>query len=348
MAVFYFFDFMTTQIIYSEEFNKHNNIGHPENAERLLVMMKEIKKTPFYNKLKFIEPEILPEKTLHEIHSERMIEEVKNISNEGGSWIDMDTYVCRSDFEIARLATGGLVKACNNIIKGKADNAFALIRPPGHHATKDRSMGFCLFNNAAIAANELSKQGKKTLIFDFDVHHGNGTQDIFYDRKDVMYQSLHLSPHYPGTGDTKEIGIGTGEGYTINAPLSYGNGNNAVSKILDEIFLPVGKQFNPDLVIFSSGYDSHHLDLLGGLRLTVDFFGDMTAKFQKIQPKIVGTLEGGYNLQWIGKCLVSQLGQMTNNIVKFDDSVDENENVDEVINILKNGIRIAISSYKMN
>ena len=329
---------MTTQIVFSEEFSKHNNMSHPENASRLHVMMEEIKKAPFYKDVEFVKPEILPEKTLYEIHSERMIEQVKNISDEGGSWIDMDTYVCRLDYETARLAAGGLVKVCNNVMRGKADNAFALIRPPGHHATRDRSMGFCLFNNAAIAANELSKQGKKTLIFDFDVHHGNGTQDIFYDRKDVMYQSTHLSPHYPGTGDIDEIGIGDGEGYTINAPLSYGNGNNAVSKVLDEVFLPVAKQFNPDFIIISSGYDSHHFDPLGGLRFTSDFFGEMTARFQKIQPKIVCTLEGGYNLQWIGKCLVSQLGQMTNNKVKFDDSADEYENVNDVINQIKNEI----------
>jgi len=329
---------MKTQIVFSEEFSKHNNMSHPENASRLNVMIEEINKAPFYKDLEFIKPEMLPEKTLCEIHSDRMIEQVKDISSVGESWIDMDTYVCRSDYETARLAAGGLLKACNNVIKGKASNAFALIRPPGHHATKDRSMGFCLFNNAAIAANELSKQGKKILIFDFDVHHGNGTQDIFYDRKDVLYQSIHLSPHYPGTGDVDEIGIGDGEGYTINAPISYGNGNSAVSKILDEIFLPVAKQFNPDIIIFSCGYDSHHLDPLGGLRFTTNFYGEMTARFQKIQPKIVCTLEGGYNLQWIGKCVVSQLGQMTNNIVKFDDSSDEHENVNEVINKIKNEI----------
>ena len=329
---------MVTQIVYSNEFNKHNNRGHPENAERLNVMIEEIKKSPFYNELLFIEPEMLPEKLLYDIHSERMIEQIKDINNEGESWIDLDTYVCRSDYEIARLAAGGLVKACNNIIDGKTDNAFALVRPPGHHATKNRSMGFCLFNNAAIAANELSKQGKKVLIFDFDVHHGNGTQDIFYDRKDVLYQSLHLSPHYPGTGDTDEIGEGPGKGYTINAPLMYGNGNNAVSKLLDEIFIPIAKQFKPDFIIISSGYDSHHSDPLGGLRFTSNFFGEMTARFQEIQPKIACTLEGGYNLQWIGKCLVSQLAQMTNNEVKFDDSTYEHENVDDVINDIKNEI----------
>ena len=327
---------MVTQIVYSNEFNKHNNKAHPENAERLNVMMDEMKKSPFYNDLDFIKPEILSEKSLYDVHSDSMIENIKEISMAGDSWIDFDTYVCKNDYEIARLAAGGLLIACKNIVSKKAHNAFALVRPPGHHAGKNRSMGFCLFNNAAIAANELTKLKKKVLIFDFDVHHGNGTQDIFYDRRDVLYQSLHLSPHYPGTGCTEEIGLGKGEGYTINAPLYYGNGDNAVTRLIDEIFLPVAKQFKPDLILMSCGYDSHHLDPLGGLRLTSNFYGKIIQKFQEVQTKIACTLEGGYNLKWIGKCLVSQLGQMTGQTVEFDDKTIEEENVKEVINELKN------------
>jgi acetoin utilization deacetylase AcuC-like enzyme len=330
--------FMTTQIVYSDEFSRHNNMSHPENASRLHVMMEEIKKAPFFEDLDFIEPDVISDEILREIHSERMIEQVRELSSIGDSWIDMDTYVSRSDYQTARLAVGGLLIACNNVINEKTDNAFGLIRPPGHHATKERSMGFCLFNNAAIAANELTKKGKKILIYDFDVHHGNGTQDIFYNRNDVIYQSTHLFPHYPGTGNFDEIGIGAGEGYTINAPLSHGNGNKAVSKILDEIFLPVAKQFKPDLIIISSGYDSHHMDPLGGLKFTTHFFGEMIAKFQKVQPKIVCTLEGGYNLQWLGKCLASQLGQMTGKKVKIDDNAVEHEDVKYVIEQLKNEI----------
>jgi acetoin utilization deacetylase AcuC-like enzyme len=251
----------------------------------------------------------------------------------------MDTYVCQSDYETARLAAGGLLQACNNVLDGDAKNAFALVRPPGHHATKNRSMGFCLFNNIAIAANEVAKKGKKVLIYDFDVHHGNGTQDIFYNRNDVLYQSTHLSPHYPGTGDIDEIGEGDGVGYTINAPLYYGKGDKAVSKILDEIFLPVAKQFKPDLIIFSSGYDSHHMDPLGGLRFTANFYGEIISKYQKIQPKIVCTLEGGYNLDWIGKCLISQLGQMVNQKIKIKDSAEEDSNIDDVIIKLKSKLK---------
>ena len=320
---------MVTQIAYSNEFNQHDNASHPENAQRLDVMIEEIKKTSFYDKLDFVKPILLPETKLYSVHSEEMIQQIKNISIQGESWVDMDTYVCKSDYETARLAAGGLFMLCENVSVGKADNGFALIRPPGHHATKNRSMGFCLFNNAAIAADEISKKGKKVLIFDCDVHHGNGTQDIFYDRSNVLYQSFHLSPHYPGTGAIDEIGIGEGEGFTVNAPLSYGNGDKAVANLLDKIFLPIADQFKPDFIIFSVGYDSHHSDVLGGLKLTSNFFGKIISSFQKIQPKLVCTLEGGYSLNWIGKCLVSQIGQMTYSNVKFNDSVDNSLDTSE-------------------
>lgn len=322
---------MATQIFYSNEFLKHDNPGHPENAQRLKVMLEEIRKTFTNGEIEFVEPSILPEEKLYNVHSMEMVRQIKELSQDEMSWIDLDTYVCRGDFETARLAAGALLDACKNVINGKTDNAFALIRPPGHHATRNCSMGFCLFNNAAIAANEIAMSGKKVLIFDFDVHHGNGTQDIFYDRKDVMYQSIHLSPHYPGTGGINEIGIGEGIGYTINAPLSYGHGNTVVSRVLDEVFLPMAEQFKPDIILMSCGYDSHHADPLGGLRLTADFYGNMIKKYQRIQPKIACTLEGGYNLNWIGKCLVCQLGRMTDTKIQVKDHTDEKKDDDTII-----------------
>lgn len=327
---------MTTQVVYSKDFLRHDNEGHPENAGRLITMFNEIKNSSLKNILQFAEPEMLPEEYLYKIHSERMIDQIKEISTTGKSWIDLDTYVCIDDYEISRLAAGGVLMACNRVMDGEIDNVFVLTRPPGHHATRERSMGFCLFNNAAIAADQISKKGKRILIFDPDVHHGNGTMDIFYDRKDVMYQSIHLSPHYPGTGDIDETGVGEGQGYTVNAPLSYGMGDQTVKHVLDEVFLPIASQFKPDLIIFSTGYDSHHSDPLGGLRLTSNIYGEMLKKYQKIQPNIVCTLEGGYNLNWIGKCLVSQLGQMADHKIKIKDSCEEKFDFQQILTSLKN------------
>jgi acetoin utilization deacetylase AcuC-like enzyme len=252
-----------------------------------------------------------------------MIETIQQISLQGDEWIDLDTYANLNDYQTARLAAGGLLTLTRNVLNGVVSNGFAIVRPPGHHATRNRSMGFCLFNNAALTAHELSNDGKRVLIFDHDVHHGNGTQDIFYNRNDIMYQSFHLSPHYPGTGSLEEIGIGKGEGYTINIPLRHGHGNKSISNIMDEIFLPIANQFKPDLILISAGFDSHHADPLGGLELTADFFGEIVEKFQKVQSKIICTLEGGYNLQWIGKCILSQLSKMTSNEYTINDSCIE-------------------------
>jgi len=326
---------MTTQIIFSDEFNKHDTADHPENADRLYVMLDALEQASFYKQLQFVEPEMLPEKQLYEVHSAEMIQRIKDISENGDSWIDLDTYVCKSDYETARLAAGGVAQVCRNVVEGDAQNAYALVRPPGHHASAERSMGFCLFNNAGIAAHELSKKGKRVLIFDHDVHHGNGTQSIFYSRNDVMYQSFHLSPHYPGTGAVCEIGDGAGKGYTINAPLGFGHDDRAVSQLFDEIFLPIIRQYKPHLIIISAGYDSHHADQLGGLKLSANFFGEMIKRFQTIQPRIVCTLEGGYNLQWIGKCFLSQLGQMMSHPLQFDDNIKGNDDVASIIASMK-------------
>jgi acetoin utilization deacetylase AcuC-like enzyme len=309
---------------------------HPENAKRLISMMEEVKKSIIFEKLEMIQPSILDEKSLYGVHTKEMIDVVRDASLKEGSWLDPDTYVCNGDYEIARLAAGGLLEITENVINEKARNAFGLVRPPGHHATRDRSMGFCLFNNVALAANEISKKGKRSLIFDLDVHHGNGTQDIFYKRKDILYQSFHLSPHYPGTGETYEIGKGEGLGYNVNIPLTHGNGDKAVSQLLDEIFLPIAKLFKPNIIFVSCGYDSHHADILGGLNLTVNFFGEIISRLQEIQSRIVCTLEGGYNLDWIGKCLISQLSQLVLNPIKIEDFANEKKNIEYVLNRIRN------------
>jgi acetoin utilization deacetylase AcuC-like enzyme len=330
---------MRTEIVYSDVFRKHDTISHPENAERTLVMMDELKKASFYDDLKFIDPPMLPEEMLYHIHNQRMIYDIKQISETNTAWLDLDTYVCKDDFDTARLAAGGTLALGKRVLEDKADNGFAVVRPPGHHATPTTSMGFCLFNNASITAYELAKFDHKILIFDPDVHHGNGTQEVFYNRDDVLYQSFHVSPHFPGTGKIHEIGRGKGKGYNMNAPLAHGNGEQAVKRIVHDIFLPAAEEFDPDLILVSSGFDSHHADRMGGLYLTVDFFGELLKEYQKIQPKMVCTLEGGYNLDWIGKCLVSQVGQLAGFPQHFDDSATEKDTSQQVYEKLKKNLQ---------
>lgn len=317
-----------TFIIYSDKYLLHDNASHPENASRLRATMELLQKMPFYEKLQFIEPSIANENEIAKVHSQEMIEAAKHIG-----WLDPDTYTNEYSYEVAKLAAGGVIKACQIVMK-EGGNAFALIRPPGHHATRHRSMGFCLFNNAAMAANLLAEKGYKILIFDHDVHHGNGTQDIFYERRDVMYQSFHLHPHYPGTGRIEEVGNGEGEGYIVNAPLPHGTGEKCIEKLLDEIMIPIAKQFSPDLIIISAGFDSHHADYLGGLKLSVNFYGKIIEKFMEVQSKIVCCLEGGYNLEYLPKGIAVEIGHLCNMPIKFDDEAEGKE-CNEVIERLR-------------
>lgn len=330
---------MVTQLAYSEVFAEHNTTGHPENAERTNVMMQTFKSSSLIDNIELVEPTFYPEKSLYEVHSNRMIDSIKELSETQNGWIDLDTYVCRHDFEIARLAAGATLQLCENVRKGSANNGFALVRPPGHHATSTTSMGFCLFNNASLAAHQLVKHGQKVLIFDLDVHHGNGTQDIFYGSNKVLYQSFHLSPHFPGTGKIDEIGQGDGTGYTVNAPLSYGNGDRAIQMLMDEIFLPIAMQFQPDFIVVSSGFDSHHADPLGGLCLTVNMFGSLIAQLLSVQPKLVCTLEGGYNLSYVGPCLLSQLGIMCHCPIPYNDTFSEMNSCKPVVTQLKQTLK---------
>lgn len=324
-----------TEIVYSSLFNNHDDAMHPEHAERTDVMIKALKESFLHEYVKIIKPEILPEEKLYKIHSIDMIMKIKALSKLEEQWIDTDTYVSKDDYITARYAAGGTVQLCKKVINDDIRNGYALVRPPGHHATSTKSMGFCLFNNIALGAQELIEGNKKVLIFDLDVHHGNGTQEIFYKTDKVLYQSFHLSPHFPGTGFIDEIGVDEGEGFNINAPLHYYNGEQTIQLLLDEIFLPIAKQYKPDIILVSTGYDGHYSDNLGGLRMTINYFGTILKMLQKVQPKMVLTLEGGYNLDIIDKCFLSQIGQLCQKQVQFNDKkIDEKINK-ELIKSLK-------------
>jgi acetoin utilization deacetylase AcuC-like enzyme len=238
------------------------------------------------------------------IHTPRHVAALRNLTARGGGRIDADTVASAGSWEAALRAVGGVVEAATRVRDGALDNAFCLVRPPGHHATPDQAMGFCLFNNVAIAAEWLLRAGlaRRIVVLDYDVHHGNGTQDAFYERGDLLYISTHQFPLYPGTGHWRETGAGAGEGYTINLALPPGSGDDVYAGALVRIVEPAVRRYAPDFMLVSLGFDAFWADPLAGLRLSIggaytSLLGSAVALAAELcDGRVVVALEGGYNL----------------------------------------------------
>jgi acetoin utilization deacetylase AcuC-like enzyme len=294
---------LKTAYVYHPIYLEHNQPSHPENARRLERILNVLEEKGVLERLTLLEPRPATEEELLQVHTARHIESVRQVAERGGGHMDADTYVSPRSFEAAKMAAGGLIRAVEAVLAGDATNAFALIRPPGHHATPSRAMGFCLFNNVAIAARTaLAMDGVgRVFLADFDVHHGNGTQDIFADDPDVFYFSTHQYPYYPGTGATHEIGHGAGEGSVLNVPLPVGVGDRGYTKIFRELVWPLTKRFDPDLILVSAGYDGHWDDPLASMNLSVSGYATLERELiemadQLCDGRAVFTLEGGYHL----------------------------------------------------
>jgi acetoin utilization deacetylase AcuC-like enzyme len=228
-----------------------------------------------------------------------------------------DANVCEESYDIALQAVGGVLAAVDAVFEKKAKNAFCAVRPPGHHATKNRGMGFCLFNNIAAAARYAQKKynAARVLIADWDVHHGNGTNDIFYTDDSVFYMSTHQYPWYPGTGKHDEIGEGKGKGFTMNRPFPAGVGNNEIIAVFKDDLLPAAKKFKPDFTLISAGFDSHARDYLGGFRIDDDGFRELTKIMMEIadiagEGRLVSVLEGGYNLESLSSAVMVHMQEL--------------------------------------
>lgn len=296
---------MTTGYVFHPIYLEHNDPGHSECRERLQRIIESLESSGTLARLTPIEATPIDLELLSTMHDPNYIELVERCANSGGGMLDLDTYVNARSYEAGLMAAGGLINAVEAVLTGQVDNAFALVRPPGHHALRNRGMGFCLFNNVALAAQyAIQKHGlSRILIVDFDVHHGNGTQDAFYERDDVLYFSTHQYPHYPGTGHWKQRGQGKGEGegYTVNVPLPYGVGDEGYAQAFEEILLPLARRYNPNLVLVSAGYDAHWADPLANMRLSTTGFHHLTSTLVSLaeelcQGRLVMTLEGGYDL----------------------------------------------------
>ena len=309
---------MTTGIVKDDRYLAHNlGAGHIEGPERLEIIHAAIERgLPFPCVL--IEPRHASKDELAYIHSPHYIEFIARLDGKAYVEIDQDTSMTTGSFEAARLAAGGAIRAADMIMDGEVNNAIALVRPPGHHAERDQAGGFCLFNNVAIAAEHLIRgRGlRRVLIADWDLHHGNGTQNAFYLRKDVLFFSTHRFPFYPGSGYWNEVGEESGEGFTVNVPLTAGKGNEDYRFIYRNILGPIAAAYRPEFILVSAGFDIFAGDPLGGMEVTGAGFGALAAELSTMardhaQGRLLFILEGGYDPQGLASGVLQVLAQLT-------------------------------------
>jgi acetoin utilization deacetylase AcuC-like enzyme len=300
-------------------FLKHDTGRHPETANRLRSITKRLKESGLVQKCKAGTYEPLAEETVAKVHSAKQIMGIKQLAEHGGGHIDPDTAVCPDSFTVALAASGACVAAVNAVLKGTAKNALCLVRPPGHHATPTRSMGFCLFNNIALAAHHArtAHQLTRILIVDWDVHHGNGTQDIFFENPEVLFFSIHRygNGFYPGTGAENETGRGKGLGFTINVPVRYGTARKDYHERFKRALEKAADKIRPELLLVSAGFDAHAKDPIGSLDLEVEDFATLTREVLEVakthaQGRLVSCLEGGYHLEALAESVEAHLKEL--------------------------------------
>ena len=299
---------MATALITDSRFLDHETGSHPETPRRLDAIHRVLESdSELWDRLEHIEPQTATEDDIARCHSPHLIDDIREAAASGVERLDPDTVISRESFEVARLAAGAAMTAVDLVMDNGVDNVFAPVRPPGHHAGTEVAMGFCLFNNAAIGARYAqAKHGLgRVLVVDWDVHHGNGTQEIFYRDPTVFYFSTHQYPYYPGTGARTETGEGPGEGSILNVPLRAATPASAHREAFKDALGQIEDQFAPDLVIISAGFDSRRDDPLGGLLLEDSDFAEMTKQVLELADRhaggrVISLLEGGYNLNNLG------------------------------------------------
>jgi acetoin utilization deacetylase AcuC-like enzyme len=290
-------------LVYDPLYLEHDTGGHPENAKRLRAIMALLDESGLRSELTPVPADDATEDDLELVHRREMIHWVREQIAAGEQALDMDTVVSARSFEAALRAAGGCLRATDAVLAGEIDSAFCLVRPPGHHATPTHAMGFCLFNNVAIAARHaIERRGlERVAIADFDVHHGNGSQDAFYSDPRVLYLSTHESPLYPGTGSWREAGTGEGMGYTVNVPLPMESGDKQYRLAFEMVLLPALRRFRPQLLLVSAGFDGHFTDSLAWMSLSCAGYYDLALMLQEVadelcEGRVVFSLEGGYDL----------------------------------------------------
>ncbi len=301
--------------VYHPDYLLHDaGLGHPERPERLEAIMAHLKSEQILSRLTPVNPIEVDDAWLRAVHQPEYLALLASTAKPEPTRLDADTTASQHSYRVARLATGGVIAAVAAVMGGRIDNAFVASRPPGHHALADRAMGFCLLNHVAIAARYLqSVHGlERILIVDWDVHHGNATQAIFYDDPGVLYFSTHQSPWYPGTGLSHETGVGNGEGLNINVPLPAGAGDASIIAAFERRLIPAAEAYRPQFVLISAGFDAHQADPLANLQVTEQGFAQMTHIVKAIAKRhaggrIVSVLEGGYELSAMSQSVTAHV-----------------------------------------
>lgn len=297
---------MTTLYVTHDSYAQHKMQGHhhPEHPGRIEKVWEVLKAADLTERMELVTPKPVTDEQILRVHTQKHLDTLTMVSQQSDMMMfDQDTYALPQSPQIARLSAGGIVTAIDAVMTGKADNALAAVRPPGHHATPTRAMGFCLLSNIAIGARHAQAVygAKKVMIVDYDVHHGNGTQDVFYDDPSVLFISTHQYPFYPGTGALHDIGSGHGVGTTLNMPLRSGHGDNSYKALYEKVLRPAAHRFKPDLILVSAGFDAHHVDPLAMMQLTHTGYTHLTRHLVQLaeelcDAKIVFVMEGGYDL----------------------------------------------------
>jgi acetoin utilization deacetylase AcuC-like enzyme len=291
-------------------FLEHQTGNHPESPERLRHLYGWLKDRPVSRRYQTAEFAAADRAQLERVHDPAYLDHLRGYSERGGGRIETDTVVSRRSFDVAAKAAGAAISAVDSVVAGEAPRAVCLIRPPGHHALVNAPMGFCLLNNIAIAARQALVKHKleRVLIVDWDVHHGNGTQDIFYDAADAWFFSVHRSPFYPGTGAASETGHGRGLGTKFNLPLRFGVSRREFLERFQTVLEQAASKCKPQLVLLSAGFDAHAADPVGSLGLETEDFAPLTQLVVQVaeqycQGRIVSLLEGGYNVRKLAECV---------------------------------------------
>ena len=338
----------TSAFTYNPSEEDHDLPGHPENHQRMMAIRRLLHQDGILERFLSIEATPIDRARLEMVHHPDYVRLIETYAAQGGGYIDSDTYMQPGSYDAALDAVGGCVNLVEAVLAGRVRNGMALVRPPGHHAGPQQAEGFCLFNNIAVAARVAQREWQldRILIVDFDVHHGNGTQEIFYADRGVLYFSTHQVPLYPGTGSVDERGTGDGLGYTVNVPLMPHVGDVGYARVFDEILAPLAARYRPQLILVSAGFDGHWSDPLASMDLSIAGYGKLVQRLldladEHCQGRLVIVLEGGYRYEVLAHSVLTTLHLLEDRQAAISDPLGPGPNAERPVDYILRKVREA-------